>query len=258
MKIDQVAIQLYTLRDFCKTPADIASTIKRVREIGYQSVQLSGLGPHTEEEIVAICKGEGVTICATHEPSQLIVDNVQAVIDRLGKLGCKYTAYPYPAYVDLTKPEVVVDLAHKLDKAGAQMRAAGQVLGYHNHAIEFFKPADKTVFDIILEESSPENLVAELDTYWCHFGGCDVVDWCHKLKGRLPFIHLKDYLFSAENKPAFGEIGYGNLNFQAIITAAEDSGCQWFIVEQDECPGDPFDSIKKSFDYIAANLVALT
>jgi hypothetical protein len=32
-------------------------------------------------------------------------------------------------------------------------------------------------------------------------------------------------------------------------------GCAWFIVEQDTCPGDPFDSLRQSFDYIKANLV---
>jgi sugar phosphate isomerase/epimerase len=51
------------------------------------------------------------------------------------------------------------------------------------------------------------------------------------------------------------EIGNGNLNWPAIIQAAEKSGCEWFIVEQDICPGDPFESIKISYDYIKANLI---
>ena len=36
--------------------------------------------------------------------------------------------------------------------------------------------------------------------------------------------------------------------------AAEESGCRWFIVEQDTCPGDPFDSVARSFDDISAHL----
>jgi len=50
-------------------------------------------------------------------------------------------------------------------------------------------------------------------------------------------------------------VGSGNLNFKKIIAAAEKSGCKWFIVEQDTCPGDPVDSLAKSFEYIKANLV---
>ena len=45
MKINQVAAQLYTVRDFAKTPADIATTLKKIRAIGYEAVQVSGVGP---------------------------------------------------------------------------------------------------------------------------------------------------------------------------------------------------------------------
>jgi sugar phosphate isomerase/epimerase len=74
------------------------------------------------------------------------------------------------------------------------------------------------------------------------------------LEDRLPLIHLKDYAIDSDNKVTFAEIGYGNLNWMEIIAAADDSGCQWFIVEQDTCAGDPFDSLKMSFDYIRDNL----
>ena len=44
MPVSPIAAQLYTLREFTKTPPDIAATLKRVRKIGYESVQLSALG----------------------------------------------------------------------------------------------------------------------------------------------------------------------------------------------------------------------
>ena len=40
MLISQVACQLYTLRDFCKTAADLAATAKKVKAIGYAAVLL--------------------------------------------------------------------------------------------------------------------------------------------------------------------------------------------------------------------------
>ena len=51
MKQSQIAAQLYTLRDFTKTPADIASTMKKVKEIGYDAVQCSALGPIEASEL---------------------------------------------------------------------------------------------------------------------------------------------------------------------------------------------------------------
>ena len=75
-------------------------------------------------------------------------------------------------------------------------------------------------------------------------GGGDCVEWCRRLAGRIPFIHLKDYMMTLEKKPIWCEIGRGTLPFARIIAEAEKSGCEWFIVEQDTCPGDPFESLR--------------
>ena len=198
MKIDQVAAQLYTVRDHLKTPADIAASLRRVREIGYRAVQLSGLGPIDVKELRKLIDDEGLVCCATHEPSNLILNETAAVIDRLSALGCKHTAYPFPAGFDLSNPSEVQELARKLDAAGAKMREAGLTLSYHNHGHEWARIGDKLIIDIILDETSPENLKAELDTYWVQFGGGDPVAWCKKVAGRMPLLHMKDYGFSAK------------------------------------------------------------
>ena len=256
MKIEQVAAQLYTLRDFTKTPADIAATLKKVRGLGYQAVQASALGPIEESELVKILNGEGLTCCATHESGDTILNNPQAVVEKLQKLGCKYTAYPYPGGIDFSDEAQILALARKLNKSGAVLREAGQTLTYHNHAIEFVRHGGMTALEIIYKKSSKKNLQGEIDTYWVQYGGADPVDWCKRLKGRLPLLHMKDYAFLTSDKPMMAEIGSGNLNWKKIVATAEKSGCQWFIVEQDVCPADPFDSLKKSFEYIAANLVS--
>lgn len=254
MKIDQVAIQLYTLRDFTKTPADISRTLKRVREIGYQAVQASAMGPIAEEELLRILDGEGLALCATHEPSEQLLDEPERVVDRLRKLNCRYTAYPSPKGVDFGSVEKVDKWIARLDHAGSVLREAGQVLTYHNHHHEFRRVDGELLLDRIFRKTDPQNLQGEIDTYWVQFGGGDPVLWCEKLKNRLPLLHLKDYQVIEESKVTYAEIGHGNLDFKKIVAAAEASGCEWFIVEQDTCLGDPFDSIRKSFDYIQANL----
>ncbi len=256
MKINQVAAQLYTVRDFCQNAAALAATARKIRAIGYEAVQLSGLGPIAEKEIVRIMAGEGLVICATHEPSAVILDEPEKAIATLQALGCRLTAYPWPQGVDFTDAASITTLVRKLDAAGAKLRAAGLTLGYHNHDLEFIKFRGAPVLDHIYAQTDPRNLVGELDTYWVHFGGGDCVEWCRKLRSRLPFIHLKDYAMTPERKPVFAEIGQGNLPFARIIAEAEASGCQWFIVEQDTCPRDPFASLQMSFDYLKDHLVS--
>jgi sugar phosphate isomerase/epimerase len=256
MKTSQIAVTLYTVRDFCKNAADLAKTARKIHSIGYEAVQLSGLGPIPPEEIVRIMAGEGLTICATHEPSTMILDEPEKAIENLQKLGCRLTAYPYPQGIDFSEAHSITELVRKLDAAGAKFSAAGLTLGYHNHDIEFLRFQGSTVLDYIYAQSNPRNLVAELDTYWVHYGGGDCVEWCRKLRGRMPFIHLKDYAMTVERKPNYCEIGLGTLPFKRIISEAERSGCRWFIVEQDTCPGDPFESLRGSFNYLKANLTS--
>src|SRR5687768_5962039 len=130
MKLNQVAVQLFTLRDYCKTAADLATTAHKLRALGYTAVQVSGVGPIPEAEVVSILSGEGLTIRAAHEPGSVILDEPDRVIDRLRKLGCRLTAYPFPHGVDFTDLAQVKTLAAKLDVAGARLRAAGLTLGY--------------------------------------------------------------------------------------------------------------------------------
>jgi sugar phosphate isomerase/epimerase len=252
MKTTQIAAQLYTCRDILKTPAEIATTLRRLREIGYQAVQLSGLGPIEDEELLRILDGEGLVCCATHESGKKIINDPQWVVERLKKFRCRATAYPFPEDVDLNDLSSVEGLIAKLESSASILSASGLVLSYHNHHHEFRKLEGRTIFERIFDGAP--HLQGELDTYWVQYGGGNPVDWCERLAGRLPVIHLKDYAVNKDNQPTYTEIGAGNLDFKHIVAAAEKSGCNWFIVEQDTCPGDPVDSLAQSYRYLAEHI----
>lgn len=254
MKISQVAAQLYTLRNQCKTESDIAQTLEKVAKIGYQAVQASALGPIPEANLLQLCKDNGLTLCATHESLAALLDTPDQIIERLQKLECKHTALGSPGNVDLASREGVMDYCRNVDVAAQKFAAAGISLSHHNHHFEFRKLGDKPVLQVILENT--EHLGFEVDTYWVQYGGANPESFIKLCQNRVPLLHLKDYAIDAEKKPYFAEIGNGNLEFPAIIAAAKQGGCQWFIVEQDSTPGDPFDSLQISFDYIKNNLVA--
>lgn len=255
MRLSQIAAQLFTVRDFCGNAADLAVTAKKLRAIGYEAVQHTWSSPVPAVEVARIMQGEGLKICATHDRSADVLAEPQKVVANLRQLGCKLTAYPYPHGIDFTNPSVVKSFVRQLDASGAVLRAAGMTLGYHNHGIEFLKFEGATVLDYIYAHTEPAHLVGEIDTYWIHYGGGDVVAWCRKLAGRLPFMHLKDYRMTPDHKPTWAEIGRGTLPFASIVAEAERAGCEWFIVEQDTCDGDPFDSLRESYEYIKNHLV---
>lgn len=257
MKLQQVAAQLYTVREHCQNAKQLAATARKLREIGYPAVEIAGLGPIPDDDVARILREEGLAICATHEPPNTLLDTPEASLERVQRLGCGLAAYPWPAGIDFADAGQVGSLCERLERAGALFRQAGVTLCYHNHALEFVRwhGAAGCVLDHIFARTARRHLAAELDTYWVQFGGGDPVAWCAKLAGRLSVLHLKDYVFTPENKPVFGEVGRGSLDFPRIIAAAENSGCQWFVVEQDTCPGDPFESLRFSFEFIRQNLL---
>lgn len=248
MKPSQIAVQLFTVRDFCTSAAELVATAAKLRGIGYEAVETGGIsGDIPLREVRRILSDAGLHICAAHENSDLIRRNPLEVVEHLKELEIRDAVFPYPANVDFADPVSVKSMVADIDAAGAVLRENGCKLSYHNHGVEFLHIGGEILLDYILRATSPENLHLELDTYWVQFGGGNPVEWCKKAAGRLAVLHCKDYGMGADKQPAFTEIGYGNLDFPAILAAAGASGCRWFVVEQDTCPGDPFVSLEKSY-----------
>ena len=135
------------------------------------------------------------------------------------------------------------------------LKEAGIQLGYHNHDFEFekFPGCKKTMMEIFYEETDPECVCAEIDVHWVTRGGGSPVYWIHKVAGRMPVVHFKDFV-RYEGEPRFCEIGEGNLDWAAIIEACRATNVRWYSIEQDQpFPGrDIFESVKISFDNLRA------
>jgi sugar phosphate isomerase/epimerase len=254
MKIEQVAVQLYTLREFLTTREGYQESLQKLADIGYRSVQVAGPRPISEAEIAALCAEKGLIINSSHEDPHLILESPDRVVENLEAFGCRYATYPFPKDLDVRDVAALGKLVRALNRSGEVLWKAGKSLAYHNHAIELELVEGQPILEIIYGETDPRYLQAEIDTYWVHAGGSSPAAWCARLRERLPLVHLKDYR-EEHGSPVFAEIGSGELDWRTIIATAEACGCQWFIVEQDICPGDPFESLEKSFRYIHDHLV---
>ncbi|MEI6286634.1 MAG: TIM barrel protein [Bacillota bacterium] len=249
MKQNQIAVQLYSLRDQMRDKNEIRSTLQALSAAGIKAVELAGTGEYTPIEFKALCDEFGLVICSSHESGEFLCEETAAAIDKMKLLGCKHVAYPYP-HLPLKSVADLQKLAQKLNVAGRKLAAAGIKLAYHNHAIEFEKHDGKTGMDYFIDESSIDSLYFQPDMYWVQFGGKDPVTYCEKLTGRLTMIHVKEYGI-IDNAVATPPAGQGNLDWPAIIAAAEAGGAEWFIIEQ-EGAGEltPFEAVVKSYEYL--------
>jgi sugar phosphate isomerase/epimerase len=244
----KIAAQLYTLRDFLKTPEEIRLTLKRVKDIGYEWIQVSGIGPISHESMREILDETGLKVCATHISYERLQKDMEDVI-------YQHKLWDVPNIGIGSIPgefkkdeEGFSKFAIEASKIGKRISEMGFRFTYHNHKFEFQKYNGRTALDIIIEESDKENLDFLLDTYWVQAGGGDSADWIYKLNGRMKVIHFKDMKI-IEDKQLMSEIGEGNMNWKSIIKACKDTEVEWIAIEQDDCNGkDPFECLKISYE----------
>ena len=242
-----IAAQMYTVRDFTKTPEDIAESLKKVKAIGYDAMQVSGFGPIDPQELKNMADGEGLEIIATHTSFDRMRDDTQGVIDEHLLWNCKYPAIGgLPQSYREDGEGGYLRFAQDATEVGRKLAEAGLTFGYHNHNFEFQKIGNRTALELILQETDPKAVQLEIDVYWVQAGGADPAAWIRKARTRIDLVHVKDMAIEGREQ-RFAEVGEGNLNWPAIFEAGRESGTRWYIVEQDRCyDRDPFDSLKIS------------
>ena len=253
MKKENIAAQLFCFRDFIKTPQQVDETFGKLRSIGYRQVQLTTALPQelSVDQLKKLLAKHGLTAISAHERSEIIFDTPEKVIDKMHALGITHVAYPWP-HITPADYSAAVGFARKLNELALLFKENSITLAYHNHAREFVRFGGKTMLEIIYD-NAPE-LAAEIDTFWVHAGGGSPEKWVRRTAGRMEYLHVKDYgMAKMDDAPVMMPVRYGNLDWNAIITAAGETGVRYFIVEHDNHVTDPFDSFDKSYRYLSEN-----
>lgn len=255
-KASKIAVILFTLRDYAKSPAEAARTLKRVRKIGYENIQVSG-GPYVAidpADMRKMADDAGLCIVGAHIGLKDFTENLAGVVERMHTYGAKHVAIPsFRPEKDGTAGWRA--FGRTCNKLGAKLQKEGIALQYHNHAFEFEKfgvrggKGGTTAYETLMAAARPEYLQAELDLAWVARGGYDPAAMVASLKGRVDQVHAKDWGVVGD-EPVWRAVGEGGLNWPAVIKACKAAGVKTYIVEQDTCPvtNDPFKSIAVSFE----------
>ena len=250
------AIILYTLREPARE--DLKHTLRRVREIGYEYVQWSGMPPMTAEDIRAALDEAGLKAIAGHCSMEPFEEDMEAQIRFWKTVGAPDVA-PGGMMNDC-KEDLAAWLrgAARLDAIGAKLREAGIRLSYHNHDHEFqyFDGDSRRKIDILYESTSPDNLKAELDLGWVFAAGVDPAAYVRKYAGRCPVIHVKDMLKQRDEKGhvVCKPLGQGEVDWPSVLPEIKAAGVEWCVYEQDNAQGDIFEEAAQSREFLARHL----
>jgi sugar phosphate isomerase/epimerase len=248
-----IAVQLYTVRDQLQAPAQLGGVLRRLRDIGYQAVEVAGLGPAAHARFGAELARAEMVACAVHTSLQRLVSDLEGVAAECREWGCQYVVLP--SLPDEYRSESGYRrFASEAVELAERLRAFALQLVYHNHSHELERYGKQTGLDVLFAASATGTLKAELDTYWLQYGGVNPSAFIRGLKGRVPLVHLKD-MAVRDGRPMQVEVGEGNLDWPDILNACRYAETEWLVVEQDESERDPMESLAISYSNLV-NLVA--
>ena len=251
-------IQAYTIRDYLGDREQFETSLRKIKRIGYDSVQMGTPAYMSAEAVKSLIDDIGLKSCTAYANFETLASDPKAI-----KAALKEAAIYGTDLIGIgTLPESMRDsregferFARQMNTVAAELYKEGCKLIYHPHALEFYSlGAGRHGMDILFDETDPACVYFSLDTHWLASGGVNPVDWIYKAEGRMPLVHFKDYAIGGGAPTIeavvklFAEVGEGNLDWVNIIEACRKTGVQYVIVEQDICKGNPFDSLQISYD----------
>jgi sugar phosphate isomerase/epimerase len=273
----RVGIQLYSVRQ--SMGRDPFRTLERLTGLGFRNIEAANHNADADDgigfgvparDLRAMLDRLGMDIVGCHI-NPLSLDRVPRILDyhrELGntQVGCDIEFFPYGDV------DYILRRAELFNDIGELCRERGMRFYYHNHYQEFQFVDGRTVYDLIMENTDPDLVFVEMDTYWMARGGQDPVAMMKKYSDRLILLHQKDFPASApqplvmfdgivdRNAPitmetfletkeplCFTEIGTGVMSIQAIIdTANECPNFEYLLLEQDHSQLDELASVERS------------
>lgn len=256
--MSRIGLQMYTLRDYTKTPEDYRETLRRVAAIGYRDLQLTRPAFFAPEEFAALLREYGLCADSVFRPVRQVEAEAEEAAKEARLFGCDV----------LRTDSIPEELRHDADgyrrfaaimnRSGRACRDAGLRYIYHFHAFEWIRFEKERGIDILLNETDPDCVFFQPDVFWLTGAGTEPSVSLKLFRGRAFTMHVKDYAIreqkgEIESVPrAFAPVGRGNLNWEGILKTANEIGIERFVVEQDECDGDVFEAIRESFRALRA------
>jgi sugar phosphate isomerase/epimerase len=245
-KLGSIGVQLYTVR--AEMAKDFEGSLEKIAAIGYKEVEFAGYYNRSPKDIQAALNRYGLTAPSAHMPLVDIQTKLDQTIETVKAVGHKFLICPYLEDKDRRTLDDYKRHAETFNRAGEACRKAGVQFGYHNHDFEFAAKDGKLPYDLLLAETDKNLVKMELDLYWISKAGQDPLAYIDKYKDRFVLFHVKE--MDSTPKRGITEVGRGVIDFKSIFAKAPKGAIKHYFVEQDTCPGSPFDSIKVSFDHL--------
>lgn len=273
------AVQQFQLRTVLGTENKARETLRLIEKAGYDGIELNGFMIKKMPMIVRILTRmagmpmgrsgnlnwkklmaeSGLKVVSVHEDLGSILNRTKEIIEEAKTFGTDYVVVTGMHHYDYSDKKAVLELIDKLNRAGKLLEEGGVQFLYHNHNCEFRKvEPGKTAYDLILENTDPQYVNFEFDSYWPTEAGVNALALMETLGERMKLYHINDRGSRVTGrtgsilKSDSMELGYGNMNLTAMVETAKKYGVKAIILESHRnwIDKSPIKSFQVSADFL--------
>ncbi len=252
--IDKIGIQTFTIRNQLKTLPEMEYTISSYCEMGIKNFELARIKFSREELLLLKSLKEKYKI--NFSGSQITFTKINKNLDYLlyfsKELDIKYLEV---SVIPMTKffkgKDGILELCNDLNICGEKIKKSGVKLLYHHHNYELIKYDEKLSFDILLDNTSTDNVNFVCDTYWLARSGYSPFKFIENRITRVRGVHLRDNILEFKLGKFFNSdtyVGNGTIDFQEIKNIESYNFIDFYSIEQSS--SNPYIDIEKSYNYL--------
>ena len=281
--MNNLAVQQIMIGSACKDEKTTLSTLKRIKQVGYDGIELNLFMIESTPFIVRLLTkmagmpvGKGANIywpdmlkesrlkaTSLHADLGSLENRIDEVISKARELDTNKIVITGMYRFDYGNYDDVKSLAKRLDKVGARLHESDLQLLYHNHNVEFLKVDNKyTAYEMILKDTDPDLVKVEFDSYWPAEAGVDYIPLMEQLGERLVLYHINDRGTRLKKVPITPilksdsiELGHGNMPLKRILGLDCIKNVDAIILESHRnwVNNNPIESLEKSIAFLQEN-----
>ena len=280
----EIGVQQIMLSSLSKNDETLLESLKRVKEYGYDSIELNSFMIHPSSFLVRtltraagmavgntgkrdwknLIPQSGLKVISLHSDLNSIERDPKSVAEEALEYGTDKVVITGMYRYDYTSSSSLSSLTARLDEGGRRLKEYGVSLLYHNHNVETVKDEKgRTALDVIINGTNGDYVSFELDTFWLSEAGCPLEEWMKKMGGRLKLWHIADRGWRGNSKQIAPivksgsvELGTGNLPLERLLSIAKENQVQGIVLESHNnwIDNDPLESIRISGQWLKKNI----
>lgn len=219
---------------------DFAGTLDLIRDMGITNIEFSNLFGYSAEEIRQMLDERDMVCTSYGVGYNALVNHTEMIAEDALTLGATFVRVAWIPHDGEFNIQHVRQAIRDFTEAGEILKDYGLRFAYHNHGYEFRPYGDGTLFDYLVQNSDPEYVNFQMDTFWVAHPGHDPVEILKKYPDRFLLVHLKDLAHGAEHNysgraPREYDVplGTGQIDFEAFLRAAQNSAIEYFYIEDE-------------------------